>query len=206
MVLPEPPAVRDFLLDEDQLPKSPRVVADEAMPSVITNTDGDDDAAKRVDQHGGQRRPADDRGDYGQYWGKRHRKNQPSDLSDETWAAGVSETPVAGWQKLQFMYVPPFAWKTREVYVHATTTSADVKYHLQSKVGMPHDKFCVFGLQSQQRLPFSEELTGYCASSNWEPLEARVLIPTTRLFVGEKPGRTHHSEMVCWRVGCRFDL
>ena len=78
----------------------PGFLADEAMPSVITNTDGDDDAAKRVDQHGGQRRPADDRWDYGQYWGKRHRKNQPSDLSDETWAAGVSETPVAGWQTL----------------------------------------------------------------------------------------------------------
>jgi hypothetical protein len=95
MVLPEPPAVREFLLDDDQLPKSPRVLADEAKPSVTQNTDGDDDTSKPDGQHRGQRRPAEDRWDCGQYWGKRHRKNQPSDVSDETWASGVSETPVA---------------------------------------------------------------------------------------------------------------
>ena len=199
MVLPEPPAVREFLLDDDQLPKSPRVLADEAKPSATQNTDGDDDTSKPDGQHRGQRRPAEDRWDCGQYWGKRHRKNQPSDVSDETWASGVSETPVAGWQKLQFMYVPPSAWKTCEVFVHATTTAADVKYHLQSKVGMPHHQFCVFGLQSQQRLPFTEELTGYSACSNWEPLEPRVLVPTSRVLVDERCGKNDiiQSNVTC---------
>ena len=77
-VWPEPPAVREFLLDDDQLPKSPRVLADEAKPSVTQNTDGDDDTSKPDGQHRGQRRPAEDRWDCGQYGGKRHRQKPSS--------------------------------------------------------------------------------------------------------------------------------
>ena len=53
------------------------------------------------------------------------------------------------------------------------------KYFLAPQTGMAHNEFCVFGLTSQLKLPFTEEITAF-SKANGAPLEDRVLVPICR--------------------------
>lgn len=154
----------------------PKVAHDsvEALPA-------DDTEPKQSEEPGGTKRSANvevaDDFDYGEGWGKRIKRNKPEGMSEKIWFSGVSEKEQPGWTKLTFMYAPKSTWKVAVRYVHPTTTVGDAKWNLQRVIGIPHNTFCCFGLNSQRKLPFTEELTS-ASAANWDPLEHRVCLPT----------------------------
>jgi hypothetical protein len=160
-----------------QLPLAPPSMLSEALPGNKKSNSATALSGTPTEQ--GVRRQVDVEWDHGQYRGKRCRKNKPEGLTHELWAAGVSADKQEGWQLLRFTYAPKEAWKTTQVYVHATATVGDVKYFLAPQTGMAHSEFCVFGSTSQLKLPFTEEITAF-SKANGEPLEDRVLVPLCR--------------------------
>jgi len=135
------------------------------------------------ESHGTKRRWDWDKyhSDGGSYWPKRTSKNKPDGVDEETWEAGVSETEIPGWTQLWFMYAPVESWKRCESWVHATATVDDIKKEVSPFVAFRPSQFYCVGVNTQWRLPFTEEL----ASSSWQnpdPLEHRVIVLTSFRF------------------------
>ena len=196
MVLPE----GKNLLMELQTGMSTLNLDDPIVPGdSVAALPADDSEPKEPEPHGTKRSAswdAVDEVDLGEGWGKRVKKNKPDGMSEKTWYSGVSHTEQPGWSKLVFMYAPKSAWKTAVRWVHATTTVADVKWELESEIQIPHNKFCCFGLNSQRKLPFTEELTS-ASSQNRDPLEKRVCVPTCAEFAPYLCGGLQTVAMAC---------
>lgn len=115
------------------------------------------------------------------YGCKRISKNKPDGMDEQTWEDGVSETEIPGWPQLSFIYAPVESWKSCELWVHATATVDDIKRELAPIVDFKHNKFYCVGLNTQRKLPFTEELTS-ASWHNQDPLEHRVCVPTSFKF------------------------
>lgn len=109
---------------------------------------------------------------------KRTRRNLIAGIPEEAWRSGCSMTPLPGWTRMAFHYAPLECWQGVSVYVHPTTTSADVKHFIQEHTGIQHNRAFLVGIWSQYKIDAHDEL--FAASHlNRVPLEPRVLIPTS---------------------------
>ena len=154
----------------------------EAMPTGGPVPGSSDETALAVmPSSSGVRRDADPSWQQGAYWGgKRSKTNQPADVPAEVWKDGIALEPMPGWQQLELWYAPGDSWKVMKVYAHPTATAGDLKWKVQDMVGIAHNACCLYGVKTETKLPWTDELLSF-SLNNPEPLEERVLVPTKRL-------------------------
>jgi hypothetical protein len=105
-------------------------------------------------------------------------ENIPEGMDSGTWENGVSGTFQKGWQKVSVVLAPKEAWSRHDVWIHPTTSAADLKAVMCERAGMQSGQTCLFGMTSQVKLPF-EKTVLVATSENWAPIEHRVLVPTS---------------------------
>jgi len=112
--------------------------------------------------------------------GQKRQRTASGDGDDEP-PFCVSATERAGYEKISVVYAPWKSWRKADVWVSKDACSADVKMFLEQTTGHYNHKCMLVGVTSKSRLePQSSVLMA--SSSNWAPLEDRVLVPTaTRL-------------------------